>query len=233
LATQRSTFTATNLYDRVRAEIGMRGSNLLVDADILVWANEAVRQCAAESHWYRTSTPATPTAGTAEYDLPTLCIAIEEVLWDGLPIGQVSLADFYNFDPYWRSTSQGTPYCYYLRGTTKYGLYPTPDVSTANIITLYYTALPAENAGTTNTFEIPTASQRAIEAYCLYRASMKDATGEGARRVEIYQKEWLSELERLKETVANMNEAEVFVLGIDSCRPSWRDYRRQIVTDPY
>lgn len=234
MPTVQTTFTLCELHDLVRGEIGMRGSNLITDSDLTSWAQRIVRQSAHETQWHVTTDTVDSAADTADYDVPTGAIALKAVYFDDFPLEEISFHDLIERYPYWRSQgSVARPWCWYRKGLTSYSLFPAPDATTADVIRLYTSSIPAMPASNSDTFDFPPQNEGLLIAYCCYRASMKDANGEGGKRVQQYEREYLAELERMKAAVADFGEAELFVLGMDSDRRNWRDFRRQVVSDPY
>lgn len=234
---QVTTFTKDGLVDRVLGDIGLRGSNLVTAADINRWADDVTRQVAQETHWYRKTGTVDSVASQAEYSLPTDAINLEWIAFNSLPLGLISYDELMVNEYYWRQTGAGTPYAYYRRGATSYGLYPKPDTSTVGAIELTYTAVPAVPASGSTAYSFPTAHQQLIECYCRWRASIKDATGEGGKRVDIYQREYLSEMLRFKQMVSDLGEGEALVMGgmatLRRVDPVTLLVARATVPDPY
>lgn len=222
MATPQTRFTQTQLIDRVRGDLGLRTAAFLTDAEIALVAIEASDMASREARWYKTSTTVNSTSGTKEYDLPTGCLAVEEVNYSTsgvtgthLPMQLITLSDLYKQDPYWRSTSTGTPLFYYLRGVTSYGLHNTPGTSVTTGIQVVYTALAPVPATGSDTYSIPHSGGEFLLAYVKHWASMKDANGEGGRRVDAFERIWKEALERLKREVESTSEGEACVLGAD------------------
>lgn len=223
MALAASTFTRDEAVDFVKGELGLRSSNLLLAADLTQWGVEANSIIARETLWAKTSAYVNAVASTKEYDLPTNCIAIEEVLHSTsgtagthLPLQQVTLADLYSRDPYWRQEATGTPLLYYVRGASVYGLHPTPGTNVTNGIQVIYAYIPTPPASGSATYSVPYGNGQAILCYMKWRASLKDISGEGRLRVELYQREWLQALQELKESVVDLDEAGSCVMGADS-----------------
>ncbi|MBA3758928.1 MAG: hypothetical protein H0X07_00175 [Gemmatimonadales bacterium] len=155
----------------------------------------------------------TVTLGTAAYDLPTDLISLEYIAHSNLPLAQISLAELEQGDPYYRQTGNGVPYLYYLRGGTSINLFPTPSATITNGLSLHYTAMPVMPATTANTFNFPLANEDLIVSYCLYRAALKDATGEGGARVPLYRQEYMQALKEMKSSVRGLSEGHSLVMG--------------------
>jgi hypothetical protein len=213
VAVQKSRLTVQTLRDRVKGDLGLRTNALLTDADIDAWALAWQTECAALTHWYRATDAVNTTADQALYDLPTDLIALEEVWHDDLPLQLIRLIDFQRDNPNWRLDGSGTPTHYYLRGTTAYGLYPTPDTTASDVVDLFYTAFPPALTASTDTYYIPTALEESLVDYCKLMASEKDASGEGARRVELYARRVEGWRQKVMAYVGNVAEGELTVVG--------------------
>lgn len=234
MAVLQTSFSLDALIDRVLGDVGLRGSNLITDGDVKAWAEEIVRKAAEYTHFYRKTTTMDVTSGTATYDFPTDLIALEYVAHRSLPLEQISLADLDREDPYWRQAGSGTPYVYYLSGGTSFTLFPTPSATVAGGLSLIYAAIPAMPASAADTFDFPMASEDLITSYCLYRAAMKDAAGEGGARVANYRQEYKEALKEMKSSVRGMAEGHSLVMGQRGT--GWRrhplDISHQIVPAP-
>lgn len=226
MAVQKTRLSVKTLRDRVRSDIGMRANALILDEDIDAWALAWQTEVAATTHWYRATDAVNTTASTALYDLPTDCIALEEVWHNDLPLQLVRLVDFH---PNWRNDDAGTPTHYYLRGTTAYGLYPTPDTTATDVVDLYYTAFPASPTLNTDFYSLPTALEESLVDYCKLMASEKDASGEGARRIELYTRRVEGWRQKVMAYVGNVSEGELTVVG-GGGSSSWGDLGDIIAT---
>jgi hypothetical protein len=219
------------MLDRVRGDIGLRGNNLLTDADIIAWANEISDEIAERFRWYRTSTTANVVNGQKEYPLPAGCISLEEVWHDQLPMQRMQLADFETNYAYFRRQGVGRPIFYYLRGSGGYGLQPTPGTDITNGFLLIYTGTPPHPASGSDFYTVPYTGERCIISGAKLRAAEKDSSGEGARRYEMLLRvhnENMMALERAIETVAD---GDVTVLGQD-IEPELGGWQRWMGFDP-
>lgn len=235
MAVQKSRLTVKQLRDRVRGDLGMRSNALLTDEDIDAWALAWQTECAVITHWYRTSTTTGTTSGTALYDLPSDCIALEEVRHDDLPLYQVRVVDFYRDNPNWRQDANGTPRLWYLRGHTAYGLYPIPDTTDSDALVLYYTAIPPALTLNSDTYYIPTALEESLIDYCKLMASEKDASGEGARRIELYTRrveEWRRKVAAYVDNLAEGVATVVGSFGSGTDVDWWDDAAARVLPEP-
>src|SRR5436190_271820 len=129
----RSRRTLLEMRSRVRRDLAMLDSTLFTDADLDDWLNEAQEELARETGWYRTSETMGTTAGVKEYALPLptagRCIRIEEVRYGTMQLTPVSMQQLLDLDWFYRQAGNGTPYLYYARGSSGFGLHYTPDVT--------------------------------------------------------------------------------------------------------
>jgi hypothetical protein len=216
MAVQKSRLSVKQLRDRVRGDLGLRSNAFVTDEDIDAWGLAWQTELASITHWYRTSDLVNTTANTALYDLPLDCIALEEVRHNDLPLQQIRLVDFYRDNPNWRQDDAGTPRLWYLRGTTGYGLYPKPDTTATDEVELIYTAFPPALTLNTDTYYIPTALEESLVDYCKLMASEKDASGEGARRIDLYTRRVEMWRQKAAAYVDNVDEGSYTVVGGDS-----------------
>jgi hypothetical protein len=233
VAVQTTSYTLTQLIDRVKGDLGLRGSNFLTDSEIELWAEEGSRLAAQQTHWYRKTSSVNATSGTADYDLPTDCIALLYIAHNDLPLVRITRQELEDTEPYWRDTGNGTPLVYYLQGTTSYTLYPTPGTTIASGISRHFIALPSMPSAGANTFDFPQANEMFLLDFCLFRASLKATPGEGEGKVAIYERRYMAELQRLKQAVDDMSGAHL-VMGGRATR--WRrgpfDISHRIVPAP-
>lgn len=219
MAAQQSSFTRDQFLDLVRGDLGLRSQSFLTDTDLIGWGHQAQRLIAFHTHWLRKSTTANVTDGTLLVDLPTDAIAIEEV-WHGTAgtdLRQLILTredriarDYFGTE--WRA-NEGTPTHYYLKGGTAIGLFPTPDTTITNGVTIFYSYFPAAPSGGSATYTVPTALDYALITYAKMRACEKDRTGEGREALALYRSEWREALAQIKELIGDVAEGELTVVG--------------------
>lgn len=212
----RTTRTRAEFIARVRSDLGLTGSSLLGTDEIGDWLIEAQERFAVETHWFRAGHNMGVTDGTAEYDLPSTasyrCLMIEEVWHNDLPLYASTREKVASGSPNWR-TQEGTPFCYFLRGNSSVYLYPTPGTTDADALDLYFAALPPKVTAAGDQYYLPHGFEDYLLNYACWRASVKDAHGEGARRVEMYLGLWMKDLERGKQKVQEADNQEVVSMG--------------------
>lgn len=155
-------------------------------------------------------------AATAEYDLPSTasyrCLMIEEVWHLDVPLAPTTRDRVRQLSPNWRNES-GTPFCYFLRGTSSIYLYPAPSVTDSDALDVFFAALPPKVTTAGDQYYLPHGFEDYLLNYGNWRASVKDAHGEGARRVEMYLGLWMKDLERGKQKVQEADNQEVVSMG--------------------
>jgi hypothetical protein len=234
MAVQKSRLSVKQLRDRVRGDLGMRSSALLTDEDIDSWGLAWQTEFAETTHWYRTSDLVNTTANLSVYDLPLDCISLEEVRHNDLPLQKVRLVDFYRDNPNWRQDAPGTPRLWYLRGATGYGLYPTPAATATDEVELIYTAFPPALTLNTDFYYLPTAMEESLVDFCKLMASVKDASGEGARRIDMYARQVEMWRQKAAAFVDSVDEGSYTVVGGDSSGrgQAWWDITDRVIPEP-
>lgn len=215
----RSRVTLSEYRSRVRRDLGLTGSSWLADADLNDWGNEAQELFAVETNWYRATQTMNAVAGTADYDLPSNAAAralmIEQVWFDSRVIEPTSFDRIARRDINWRNES-GTPVYYLLRGSSAITLYPKPASAGTDNILVLFAAVPPRVSADGDQFYVPHGFDHYLVDYGCAKASLKDAHGEGARRLAIYEPRWREGLDRGKRKVHEVNREDEVVLGEDA-----------------
>lgn len=218
--TVRTRYSMEDLRDRVLGDLGLRDNSFVTDQDVDRWAFEAQDALCREGRWYRLIDYLPTVSGITEYDLPTDCLAIEYIDWTASGststtrrLYPATLEDIYQRFPYWRTTGNSSPLWYYIRGASSFGLYPTPDTSQADALTVVYTALAPEPEGDEDFYYAPAGFEAAIVAYCCWKASVKDAGGEGKLRDSSYAGLWAKALNDIRRQVNGIDQATPLVYG--------------------
>lgn len=213
----RSSFTLEDLVTRVKSDLAYANNNFITSGDVQRWANEAQTILARETHAFHVTVVSGTTSGTSEYPIPSdavgRALSIEEVHYDSKPLPCVSINWLYANNRLWRSATPGTPLYYFHRGFSSVGLYPTPDTTDSDILSITYTAIPPEVTEDEDMFYIPHGCEDAIVIYCKLCACIKDAFGEGKARLDYYRNEWEMCKRRAREVTASVNENEVLKYG--------------------
>lgn len=215
---QKSRYTVATFITNVRDALQLQGSNRVTDANIQNWLNEAQDIIATETHWYRTSSYISTVAATKEYDLPSSCMTVEEAWWDPnqrrlMPMTPADLEGLAFYSPNWRYTTDATPIYYYVNVNSAIGLHPTPNANGTNALFLVYTALPPHASTTSDYQYIPVGGERALTHYACFKASIRDAVGEGQKRLASFQALWQQDLQAMKRQVEALYEEDMTVIG--------------------
>jgi hypothetical protein len=228
----KSTITQAGLRDRVRGDTGLRGNNLLTDADINAWANEISDEIGQRFRWYRTSATIDSVSGTKEYDFPAGMIALQECHYNQLPMYPLQIADFQRNFAFWRRQGGGTPLWVYVKGNSGFGLHPTPGTSISGGIFLAYEALPPHPANDSDFYTVPYGGERALISGAKLRASEKDSSGEGAKRYEMLVRQHTENMLMLERAIESASEGEATVVGADDT-PDKAYFSRWLGFDPF
>jgi hypothetical protein len=205
------------MQSRVRRDLAMLDSSLFTDEDLEDWLNEGQEELARETSWYRTSETMGTVAGTKEYALPLptagRCIRIEEVRYGTLQLATISMQQLLDWDWFYRQAGNGTPYLYYVRGSSGFGLHYTPDTTNPTNLLVVFTAVPPQVTAPNETFYVPHGLERGLIIYAKKLASEKDITGEGQRRFQMYEGQWQQFLKEARDQVNKVAERQVTVVG--------------------
>ena len=213
----RTILTLTEMIDRVRGDLGLRGSDRITDTDVTEWLNEGQAEIARLLRWYRTSFTTGSTSGTKEYALPIpvagRCIQIEEVIYNDEQLLPTTLEELQRIDWNYRQAGTGTPDYYYLRGNTGFGLHVTPDTTDTDNLLVIYVGLPPRVTAPLDFMYVVHGGQQALIIYAKKLASEKDKYGEGQRGVALYEAQWQAALASLKRQVDQVSERQAVVMG--------------------
>lgn len=216
----RSRDTLTTLIDRVRGDLGLRDNAYVTDADITRWLNEAQSKIAREGRWFRVAAVVGVTAGTKEYEIPDptsgRLLAVEQVWLSGVQLYPVALETLALSEPDYLDQSNGSPYWYYLRGATAIGLHPTPSTTALTGLTVMGPAEPPHISAGDDTFYVPQTGQDALVNYACFRASIKDAHGEGGKRLSLFQGLWEQNLRQIIDEANSTSDTEQIIVGEQS-----------------
>ncbi len=216
----RSSFNVQEFYDRVRGDLALRGSARITDADLLGWGNEGAREIARETWWLRAKLTTDLVANQARYAWPDTtdgrCIGIESVFVSGQPVRAATIDDLNKGLFNWPSQTGSPPWLWWTNGGTDLQLWPTPASNQVGVLDLSFYAVPPDVTAPQEHFMVPFGGERALLVYAKKLASEKDAFGEGARRAQGYEAEWLRLLVSMKRQVRNTNPNAVTAVGEDA-----------------
>lgn len=199
--------TVGDLVSRSRQMIGdtpyYSAGAKLSDQRIIDFLNEGERYAAANGWFLTKRTSWVLVGGTTEYSLPTDFQTVKRLTIDGRIIPELTLdaLDYNNGN--WTSSS-GSPNNYFIRTTSVsvIGFYSAPDVNSTGTVTMDYIAQP-NNLSSMN--DIPFLGlpelyplHEALAKYVAYRYYLLIGNDKMA---DIYAKEVLSDIKRMKEII--------------------------------
>lgn len=165
--------SVANITQRVQRQFGDQDFAQIIQSDILNWINDGVREITIQNDLLQKVGTASPVANQSQYSLPNDILRMRRVAYNGFALQQITLEDANEWLPGNSETvSQGypvgTPTAYWIFAG-KINLYPAPDSSITDGLTLYYTRQPAL-VSTGDTPELPSDYDNRIVEYCLAQA---------------------------------------------------------------
>lgn len=166
--------TVTQIKARVTTQFGDTDGAQVVDASIINWVNDAMREITQQQDLLQKVGSSNSVANQAQYNLPTDVLHIRRLAYSGFALQQITIEDANNLVPgSSESVAQGypvgTPISYWIYAN-QINLYPAPSVSIASGITIYYTRQPTVVTSTSDTPELPAEYDNRIVEYCLKQA---------------------------------------------------------------
>ena len=162
----------STLITRARTRINETSTTFHTEANLIAYADEGQKYVVRETKSLEDiDTSTTIVSGTQNYALPTDCIAIRRITFDGIKLFPI---DFMDLDEAGldETDSTGTPSNYYIWNDTIY-LYPIPGSS--GTLKIYYYKAPATISLSTASLETKEVYDDAIVCYMTYLALIKDS----------------------------------------------------------
>lgn len=150
------TITQARAVEEVRARLAEETPGFYTDSQVRSWLNDGVREVARRSFWKRTSDTVAVSAGTQFYTAPADAIQVYRVEYHPDTSGSIyrlEYRDLNAMDIVWginQSIGQGTPTYYTMVSANPLSIELCPTPSTDGDIKVYYYAMPADLAVTTN-----------------------------------------------------------------------------------
>lgn len=169
-----ATLSVQEIFTRVTRTFGDEVQAQITTADVIRWVNDAMREIANNNNLLQVKATSPTTAQVSAYALPTGIARLHSVRFRGFAlqsitieqademIGSVDLTIQQGYP-----TGMSTHYWIYAN---QINLYPAPDTTSANDLTLYYTRQATPVALTTDVPEVPEQYHNRIVEYCLARA---------------------------------------------------------------
>ena len=161
----------STLITRSRTRINETSTTFHTDANLIAYADEGQKYVVRETKSLEGSSTTTVASGTQTYALPSDCIVIRRITFDGIKLFPI---DFIELDEAGldETDSTGTPSNYYIWNDTLC-LYPIPGGS--GTLKIYYYKAPATISLSTASLETKVVYDDAIICYMTYLALIKDS----------------------------------------------------------
>lgn len=158
---------------RVRRQFGDEDAAQVIDTDIINWINDCLREIVQQNDLLQKVGNADAVAQQIQYSLPTDILRMQRVAYNGVALQPTTLEQVNESLPGTSETVAqgypvGTPLSYWIFAG-KINLYPAPDTSLTNGLTLYYTRQPVP-VDSGDTPELPPEYDNRIVEYCLQQA---------------------------------------------------------------
>lgn len=171
--------TVAQISLHVKRQFGDEAGAQITDADVIRWVNDAQRELALNNNLLQVRATTTLVATQTEYSLPTDILTLHSIKFKGVSLMGISLQEadalISTADP---TTGRPTHYWMWANGLS---VYPTPDSSVVDVITLYYTRQPVDVVNTTDYPELPVQYHNRIKEFCLAQAYELDDNLQGAQ----------------------------------------------------
>jgi hypothetical protein len=204
--------TPSSILSRVRDQLVEATASFWTDAELYRYMSDAESEINNMVECYQLTGTAAAATGTSAYTLPTDCVTVTRLTYDGVPLKLVSQRERSNLDqPGYGSTVQtGDSTHWYMYGGMAY-LWPVP--SRAPTIKYWYVAEPVDISTASSSFSVPQQFQNAIQDYVLYRAFTKD---QDQGKAEWHKREFMQAMMDLKSREQRRRWAGGFPKVIDS-----------------
>ncbi len=159
----------SDIYSQIDEETT---STYITSTELNRWINQAQSIINRKTREIKSSTTLTSTASTASYALPSDCLSIERVFYDGEHIHKATWPELDELGLTDSSAGTGVPDYYVRRGGYLY-LYPVPSTSSLNIVVTYI-ARPATLSDDSDEPEIDEEEHELLVLYSIYKFRLKD-----------------------------------------------------------
>lgn len=174
--------TRGELIAYVRSQLNEPVAAAWSDTELVRWLNEANRDVARSTHFYKSTDTITVTSGVAEYTLDSNILTVEQAYYDDDSDRQFPLTPRHweSMDQVWgtRQDLEGNYPAYFttwgVTPTMKIRLYPVPTSST-HVVRLLTSIVPADlPTSNSDTVEIPGHFWDLLADYAEFKALRKD-----------------------------------------------------------
>jgi hypothetical protein len=167
--------TPSDVLSRVRDQLAETTAAFWTNAELYRYMADGEREVNLMVSYNIVVTAATTTTGTSGYALPSSCLSVMRLTYDGVPLRKTDRnlrdRDALDMPSYGGTLQSGSPTHFYEFTGYAY-LWPTPDA--AKTINYFFLKDPTEVASGTTAFTIPANYHNCLQDYVLYRAYLKD-----------------------------------------------------------
>lgn len=176
-----ATLHVSDVLSHIKRQFGDEAAVQITDSDIIRWVNAGQAEIFRRSEPIKSSMTADIVAGQATYSFPGDILRVQALLFNGLPLRQLSSqeAEEYILDEDPNSTAAGSGIIWYEWGGT-FTIYPTPDTDSANGLTIQYIRKPAIVDAATDLLSIPDTYYNRLIEYVLQQAYEMDENFQAA-----------------------------------------------------
>lgn len=166
----------TDVANRVKRTFGDEAAVQITDTDIIRWINDAQEKIVLENRGLMESTgTANVVAGTADYTAPTDLLDLRSLLYKGFRVKAMSFAEFNEYLDGFRAPASTSPYSrgipeIFMVWNNTITLFPTPNESITDGLTIYYLRHPAQVATLADNLSVPLEYHNSIVDFCLSQA---------------------------------------------------------------
>lgn len=161
----------TDVADRIKRQFGDESGVQVTDADILRWINDAQREFTRTNNLLQARGSLNVVAAQSEYPFPNDVLNLRSLNYDGYKLQGFTLIEFEEYlqanDP--RGSATGTPTCYTVWNDIL-RLYPTPDTSITDGLTILYIARPPVLTVLSDPLALPDEYFNRVVEYCLQQS---------------------------------------------------------------
>lgn len=183
--------TPANVVSRVRDQLAETTAAFWTDAEIYRYLTDAEREVNLTVEYNLVSTAATTVTNTSGYTLPSDCLSLKRITYDGVPLRRVDAykrdIDGLDMPGYGSSGQTGNPTHYYQINNMVY-LWPVPQEAKT---VQYYCHTDTAEVTAAASFTLPPNYHVCMQDYCLYRCFLKD---QDQGKSEWYKREYLQGL---------------------------------------
>ena len=179
-------YTGQQLATEITDKFGDAGNAQITPAMLLTWINNGIREIAGQHNFLEGAASTNLLATVSVYDLSTLAATVriksyESITVNGRPLQLIGFGEYQgHLAKHDLTENTGTPTLGMVRGSSL-TVWPVPDTTVANGITIYYTALPADLVDLADTLTLPDRFYNALSDWVFAQALQLNENFEAAQ----------------------------------------------------